>query len=128
MPPLAQLNVIQIQIVSPHWERLILIKKNTAKLYGDALVSRSTAVFREAVKNPGILPDKSINDQYDEPSRHILSIGHHEKSTKNAFFSPLTMKSNVFCASKNQFQGEKVKLFTFAYSQAVTPPTHLRSA
>ena len=38
---------------------------------------------------------------------------------KNAFFSPLTMKRNVFCASKNHIpRGKKVKIFTFAYGQA----------
>ena len=34
----------------------------------------------------------STNEQYEEPSKHIVSIGNHEKGMKNAFFSPLTMK------------------------------------
>ena len=32
------------------------------------------------------------NEQCEEPSKHIVSIGNHEKGMKNAFFSSLTMK------------------------------------
>ena len=38
---------------------------------------------------------------------HTISIGYREKETKNAFLSPLTMKWNVFCASKNHILREK---------------------
>ena len=56
----------------------------------------------------------STNEQYEEPSKHIVSIGYHEKGMKHAFFSPLTMKLNVFCASNNHIpRGGKDKVFTF---------------
>ena len=65
----------------------------------------------------------STNEQYEEPLKHIVSIGSHEKGMKNAFSSPLTMKCNVFCASKNNIpRGKQVKILTFAYGQAGTPP------
>ena len=54
-----------------------------------------------------------------EPSKDIVSIGNHEKGIKNAVISPLTMKWNVFCASKNHIpRGKNVKIVTFAYGQA----------
>ena len=50
-----------------------------------------------------------------------VSIDNHEKGMKNAFYSPLTMKLNLFCASKNHIPREKiVNIFTFAYGQAVS--------
>ena len=39
------------------------------------------------------LPNRvRTNEQCEDPSKHIVSIGNHEKGMKNAFFSPLTMK------------------------------------
>ena len=50
--------------------------------------------FRPAIPYVIYSQDKrmSTNEQYEEPSKHIVSIGNHEKGMKNAFFSPLTMK------------------------------------
>ena len=60
------------------------------------------------------------DEQYEEPPKHIVSIGKHEKGMKNAFFSPLTMKLNDFFVSKNHIpRGKRSKMFTFAYGQAV---------
>ena len=68
----------------------------------------------------------STNEQYEEPSKHIVSIGNHEKGMKNAFFSPLTMKWNMFCASKDHIsRGKKRSKFSHLLTVrlgAVTAP------
>ena len=62
------------------------------------------------------------NEQFEDLSKHIVSIGNHEKGMRNAFFSPITMKWNVFCASKNHIpRGKKVKIFTVRYGGGVPP-------
>ena len=59
----------------------------------------------------------STNEQYEEPLKHIVSIGNHEKGMKNAFSAP-SRKWNVFWASKNHItRGKNENFFTKAYGQ-----------
>ena len=47
----------------------------------------SETEFRPEIQYVIYWQDKrvSTNDQYDEPSKHIISIGNHEKGTKMHF-------------------------------------------
>ena len=69
--------------------------------------------------------DKRVitNEQYEEPSKYIASIGNHKKGMKIAFF---TMKWNVFCASKNHIpRGKRSKfshLLTVRLGAVTQPP------
>ena len=51
----------------------------------------------------------STNEQYEEPSKHIASIGNHEKGMKN-----------VFCASKNHIPREKMSKFSHLLTVSLT--------
>ena len=60
----------------------------------------------------------STNEQYEKLSKHIVSIGYHEKGMKNAFSAPSQWNEMCFVHQRIIFQGKKGQIFTFAYGQA----------
>ena len=49
-------------------------------------------------------------EQYEEPSKHIVSIGNHEKGMQNAFFqSPQNEMKCILCIKDSYTKGKKVK-------------------
>ena len=69
--------------------------------------------FRPAIHYVIYWQDKrmSTNEQYEEPSKHIVSIGNHEKGMKNAFSAPSQWNEMCFVHQRIIFEGKKGQNF-----------------
>ena len=69
--------------------------------------------FRPAIHYVIYWQDKrmSTNEQYEEPSKHIVSIGNHEKGMMNAFFRPSQWNKMCFCIKESYSKGKKGQNF-----------------
>ena len=51
----------------------------------------------------------STNEQYEEPSKHIVSIGNHEKGIEIHFFAPHNEMKCVLCIKESYSKGKRSK-------------------